>query len=86
MICPCITDVARTAVFFAGGIGITPFRSRLVWAAKEQLPQHLVLFYSNRRSEDAPFLDELHTGKEESKLHPHRDHDRHGEIASALVW
>jgi ferredoxin-NADP reductase len=54
-------DVARTAVFLAGGIGITPFRSMLVWAAKEQLPQHLVLFYSNRRPEDAPFLDELHT-------------------------
>ena len=53
-------DGARTAVFLAGGIGITPFRSMLVWAAKEQLPQHLVLFYSNRRPEDAPFLDELH--------------------------
>ncbi len=54
-------DVAWTAVFLAGGIGITPYRSKLVWAAKEQIPQHLVLFYSNRRRENAPFLDELHT-------------------------
>ena len=50
---------ARAAVFLAGGIGITPFRSMVVRAAKEQLPHHLFLFYSNRRPEDAPFLEEL---------------------------
>lgn len=54
---------ARAAVFLAGGIGITPFRSMVVRAAKEQLPHHLFLFYSNRRPEDAPFLEEL-TGVE----------------------
>src|ERR1700686_2951227 len=52
-------DVTRTAVFLAGGIGITPFRSIVHWAAKEKLPNRLVLFYSNRRPEDAPFLAEL---------------------------
>jgi ferredoxin-NADP reductase len=31
----------------------------VVRAAKEQLPHHLFLFYSNRRPEDAPFLEEL---------------------------
>jgi ferredoxin-NADP reductase len=50
---------ARTAVFLAGGIGITPFRSIVFWAAKEKLPQRIFLFYSNRRPEDAPFLEEL---------------------------
>lgn len=28
----------QCAILFACGIGITPFRRRLVWAAKEQLP------------------------------------------------
>jgi len=52
-------DVTRTAVFLAGGIGITPFRSIVHWAAKEKSQNRIVLFYSNRRPEDAPFLAEL---------------------------
>jgi ferredoxin-NADP reductase len=54
-------DSSRPAVFLAGGIGITPFRSILVHAAEQKLPHRLVLFYSNRRPEDAPFLEELQT-------------------------
>jgi ferredoxin-NADP reductase len=54
-------DASRPAVFLAGGIGITPFRSLLVHAARAQLPHRLVLFYANRRPEDAAFLDELQT-------------------------
>jgi ferredoxin-NADP reductase len=50
---------ARAAVFLAGGIGITPFRSILLRAAREHLPYRLFLFYSNRRREDAPFIQEL---------------------------
>jgi len=53
------SDVVRPAVFLAGGIGITPFRSMLLRAAQEQLPHRIFLFYSNRRPEDAPFLEEL---------------------------
>jgi ferredoxin-NADP reductase len=49
-------NVKRTAVFLAGGIGITPFRSMVFRAAKEKLPHRIFLFYSNRRPEDAPFL------------------------------
>jgi len=52
-------DSARTAVLLAGGIGITPFRSIVHWAAREKLPNRIVLFYSNRRPEDAPFLADL---------------------------
>jgi ferredoxin-NADP reductase len=49
----------RAAVFLAGGIGITPFRSILLRATRERLPHRLFCFYANRRSEDAPFLREL---------------------------
>jgi ferredoxin-NADP reductase len=49
----------RTAVFLAGGIGVTPIRSILLWAAKQKLAHRIYLFFSNRRPEDAPFLEEL---------------------------
>ncbi|MEK7579703.1 MAG: FAD-dependent oxidoreductase [Patescibacteria group bacterium] len=43
------------AVFLAGGIGITPFRSMI----KNFPNRKITLFYSNRKTEDAAFLDEL---------------------------
>jgi ferredoxin-NADP reductase len=52
---------AKPAVFLAGGIGITPFFSIVRQADRDRLPQKLYLFYSNRRPEDAPFLDTLQT-------------------------
>lgn len=52
-------DAARPAVFLAGGIGITPFRSILLQATHHKLAHDLFLFYSNRRPEDAAFLEEL---------------------------
>src|ERR1035438_9839641 len=59
-------NVKRTAVFLAGGIGITPFRSIVFRAAKEKLPHRIFLFYSNRRPEDAPFLYELQALEKEN--------------------
>jgi ferredoxin-NADP reductase len=53
------TDASRPAVFLVGGIGITPFRSIILDASRMMLVTRLYLFYSNRRPEDAPFLDEL---------------------------
>lgn len=50
---------ARAAVLLAGGIGVTPIRSILLYAAKEKLPHRILFFYANRRPEDAAFLDEL---------------------------
>ncbi len=50
---------AKPAVFLAGGIGITPFLSIVRQADHDQLPHKLYLFYSNRRPEDAPFLETL---------------------------
>jgi ferredoxin-NADP reductase len=52
-------NTAKPAVFLSGGIGITPFLSILRQAGQDRLPQKLYLFYSNRRPEDAPFLDTL---------------------------
>jgi ferredoxin-NADP reductase len=52
---------AKAAVFLAGGIGITPFLSIVRQAHKECLKQELYLFYSNRRPEDAAFLEILST-------------------------
>ena len=52
-------DSSRPAVFIAGGIGITPFRSIILQADTSQLPHHLLLIYSNRRPEDSAFLEEL---------------------------
>jgi ferredoxin-NADP reductase len=49
----------RAAVFLAGGIGVTPFRSILLDAANRKLPHRILLFFSNHRPEDAPFLNEL---------------------------
>ena len=51
---------SRPAVVLTGGIGITPFRSILVQAIRDGgLPYRVVLFYANRRPQDAAFLDEL---------------------------
>lgn len=52
-------DRTRPAVFIAGGIGITPFMSILRQAARDRLPHHIRLLYSNRRPEDTAFLEEL---------------------------
>ena len=49
----------RPAVFIAGGIGITPFMSMLRQAAHDASDRQFRLVYSNRRPEDAAFLDEL---------------------------
>ncbi len=52
-------DASRPAVFLTGGIGITPFRSIAVDAAAAGNKHRLQLCYSNRRPEDAAFLDQL---------------------------
>ena len=52
-------NTTRPAVFLAGGIGITPFRSMILDAAARKLPHTLFLFYSNRSLQDAPFLQEM---------------------------
>lgn len=49
----------RSAVFIAGGIGVTPFLSMIRSASDRGLANELTLIYSVRSLADAPFLDEL---------------------------
>lgn len=59
-------DASRPAVFLIGGIGITPVFSILKNATKEKLPHKLFLFYSNKRPENAAFLEELQNLEKEN--------------------
>ena len=52
-------DEKRPAVFLAGGIGITPFLAMARDAEARLLPHRILLFYSNRRPQDAAFLADL---------------------------
>jgi ferredoxin-NADP reductase len=52
-------NVARPAVFFAGGIGITPFRSIIKDATERGLSHRMTLFYSNRTAEGSAFLSDF---------------------------
>jgi len=52
-------DASRPAVFIAGGIGITPFRSMLQDAVSRHLPHRITLIYSNRTPEGAAFHEEF---------------------------
>jgi ferredoxin-NADP reductase len=52
-------DASRPAVFIVGGIGIVPAYSMIKNAIQTKLPHKMFLFYSNRRPEDAPYLNEL---------------------------
>lgn len=54
-------------VFFAGGIGITPFLSILRAEAAEPSGRRITLVYSNNSQNDVPFADEL---REQVKKNP----------------
>lgn len=60
-------DASKPAVFLIGGIGIVPAFSMIKDAWERKLPHTIFLFYSNRRPEDTPFLDEL---EDLAKQHP----------------
>jgi ferredoxin-NADP reductase len=47
------------AVFLTGGIGVTPVRSIVLQAIHDKLSHRIIVFYSNRKPEDAAFLDDL---------------------------
>lgn len=52
-------DTARPAVFLAGGIGITPFRSMIRHSTEVGSAHKIFLFYCIRRFEEGAFLNEL---------------------------
>ncbi|MFA5051905.1 MAG: FAD-dependent oxidoreductase [Patescibacteria group bacterium] len=49
----------RSAVFIAGGIGVTPFLSMIKTATDLKLDNDLTLVYSVRSMDDAPYMQEL---------------------------
>jgi len=53
------SETERPFAFIAGGIGITVFRSMLLYITEEGLPHRVTLVYSNRDRESTAFLDEL---------------------------
>ncbi len=55
------------ALILAGGIGITPFRSMILYAADKKLSKPIVLIHSNRNQSDILFLEEF---KEAEKRNP----------------
>jgi ferredoxin-NADP reductase len=59
-------DSRKAAVFLTGGIGITPVRSIVLQAAHDNLPHKIFVVDSNRRPEDAAFLDELIEAQEKN--------------------
>lgn len=52
-------DPSRQAVFLAGGIGITPFRSMILDATGSNLSHRIFLFYSNYKPQVSAFFEEL---------------------------
>ena len=60
-------NASQPAIFLIGGIGVTPVFSILKNAAYKKLPHQLFLFYSNKRPEDAAFLEELQILEKENK-------------------
>jgi ferredoxin-NADP reductase len=61
-------NVSIPAVFLTGGIGVTPVRSIVLQAVHDNVPHRMLVFDSNRRPEDAAFLDEL---MESHEKNPH---------------
>jgi hypothetical protein len=53
-------DAGVPAVFIAGGIGITPMMSMLMWCVAEQPERAIHLFYGVRSSADHAFKQTLH--------------------------
>jgi ferredoxin-NADP reductase len=52
-------ETDRPVVFLAGGIGITVFRSMLLFITEDRLPYDVTLVYSNRDRESTAFFDQL---------------------------
>ena len=54
-----LLDTSRPAVMIAGGVGITPLRGMIRYAVDSDLPNPIVLLYSNKVPEEIVFRQEL---------------------------
>jgi len=64
----------KPIIMLAGGIGITPMLSMIMWATEEKLPHKITLHFANSSPERATFLKELEalqTQNPNFKLHLH---------------
>jgi ferredoxin-NADP reductase/nitrite reductase/ring-hydroxylating ferredoxin subunit len=52
-------DYSKPAVFLSGGIGVTPFRSMIKYAIDKQLPLKIVMFDSNKDTDNILFKKEF---------------------------
>ena len=52
-------DYSKPAVFLSGGIGVTPFRTMIKYTTDKQLPVKIVMFDSNRNSNNILFKKEF---------------------------
>ena len=59
-------NAAIPAVFVTGGIGVTPVRSIVLQTIHDKTAHRIFVFDSNKRPEDAAFLDELMKPHEKS--------------------
>ncbi len=59
-------DPARPAVFLAGGIGITPFRSIIKDVTEKKISRRMTLVYSSRSASGMAFLEELESWEREN--------------------
>ncbi|MHB8830812.1 MAG: ferredoxin--NADP reductase [Patescibacteria group bacterium] len=62
-----LNKTAKRLIFFAGGVGMTPFRSHIRESLLTGLGQELVLFYSGQNQNDLMYHDEF---MELSKKYP----------------
>ncbi len=62
-------DETKECFFLAGGVGITPFRSMILFAIEKNLPIKLNLFYSVKNPKELLYEEEFHQLEEKGKLH-----------------
>ncbi|MBI3027195.1 FAD-dependent oxidoreductase [Candidatus Woesearchaeota archaeon] len=53
-----LKEDAKEVILLGGGIGITPFRGMIKYAADKKLPMKLILVYSNKTPADIVYRDE----------------------------
>ncbi len=58
----------KPLIFFAGGIGITPFISMIRFILKNNLKHQIYLFYSNHNKNTTAYFEELNTYASQNKI------------------
>ena len=79
-------NAAIPAVFVTGGIGVTPVRSIVLQAIHDQVARRIIVVDSNKRPEDAAFLNDLNKPHEKNPHYTFVGHnDRDGKIKPGVA-